>query len=134
MTPKVKASSNTKPKKNSATTAQKRTASSRQKSTAKRSAVRYALRLYITGQTPRSLQSVENLRALCDKYIPNQFDLEVVDIYQQPAMAAAGQIIAAPTLIKSMPLPLRRLVGDFSDQNRVILGLDIRLNEEQGSA
>ena len=108
-------------------------ASSARKGTTKRSA-RYALRLYITGQTPRSLQSVENLRALCDKYIPNQFDLEVVDIYQQPAMAAAGQIIAAPTLIKSMPLPLRRLVGDFSDQNRVILGLDIKLDEEQGGA
>ena len=108
-------------------------ASSARKGTTKRSA-RYALRLYITGQTPRSLQSVENLRALCDKYIPNQFDLEVVDIYQQPAMAAAGQIIAAPTLIKSMPLPLRRLVGDFSDQNRVILGLDIKVDEEQGSA
>jgi circadian clock protein KaiB len=88
---------------------------------------RYLLRLYITGQTPRSLQSVENLRALCDKYLPGQFDLEVVDIYQQPAMAAAGQIIAAPTLIKSMPLPLRRLVGDFSDQERVILGLDLKL-------
>jgi circadian clock protein KaiB len=97
---------------------------------AKSAVTRYALRLYITGQTPRSRQSVENLRALCDKYIPNQFDLEVVDIYQQPAMAAAGQIIAAPTLIKSMPLPLRRLVGDFSDQNRVILGLDIKLDEE----
>jgi circadian clock protein KaiB len=97
---------------------------------AKKPVTRYALRLYITGQTPRSRQSVENLRALCDKYIPNQFDLEVIDIYQQPAMAAAGQIIAAPTLIKSMPLPLRRLVGDFSDQNRVILGLDIKLNEE----
>lgn len=88
---------------------------------------RYILRLYITGQTPRSLQSVENLRALCDKYLPGQFNLEVIDIYQQPAMAAAGQIIAAPTLIKSMPLPLRRLVGDFSDQDRVILGLDLRL-------
>jgi circadian clock protein KaiB len=89
--------------------------------------LRYLLRLYITGQTPRSLQSVENLRVLCDKYLPGQFDLEVVDIYQQPAMAAAGQIIAAPTLIKSMPLPLRRLVGDFSDQKRVILGLDLKL-------
>jgi circadian clock protein KaiB len=88
---------------------------------------RYILRLYVTGQTPKSLQSVENLRALCDKYLPGQFDLEVIDIYQQPAMAAAGQIIAAPTLIKSMPLPLRRLVGDFSDQERVILGLDLRL-------
>lgn len=91
---------------------------------------RYALRLYITGQTPRSLQSVENLRTLCDKYIPGQFDLEVVDIYQQPAMAAAGQIIAAPTLIKSMPPPLRRLVGDFSDSERVILGLDLRQIDE----
>jgi circadian clock protein KaiB len=87
----------------------------------------YLLRLYITGQTPRSLQSVENLRTLCNKYLPGQFDLEVIDIYQQPAMASAGQIIAAPTLIKSMPLPLRRLVGDFSDQERVILGLDLKL-------
>ena len=132
MTAKVKRGSKMKRNK-SAIKARKRCASGAQKKTAKRSA-RYALRLYITGQTPRSLQSVENLRALCDKYLPNQFDLEVVDIYQQPAMAAAGQIIAAPTLIKSMPLPLRRLVGDFSDQNRVILGLDIKPDEEQGSA
>jgi circadian clock protein KaiB len=121
MTPKAQTGSKRTRKKSVATT--------KRKTAAKRSA-RYALRLYITGQTPRSRQSVENLRALCDKYIPNQFDLEVVDIYQQPAMAAAGQIIAAPTLIKSMPLPLRRLVGDFSDQHRVILGLDIKPDEE----
>jgi len=126
MKPKVKSSRKPKTKNTAAALVRKRAA--------KRASTRYALRLYITGQTPRSRQSVENLRALCDKYIPGQFDLEVVDIYQQPAMAAAGQIIAAPTLIKSMPLPLRRLVGDFSDQNRVILGLDIKLDEEQGSA
>ena len=126
MKPKVKISRKTKTKNTAATRARKRAA--------KRPIARYALRLNITGQTPRSQRSIENLRALCDKYIPGQFDLEVVDIYQQPAMAAAGQIIAAPTLIKSMPLPLRRLVGDFSDQNRVILGLDIKLDEEQGSA
>jgi circadian clock protein KaiB len=126
MKPKVKSSRKPKTKNTGATRTRKRAA--------KRPVTRYALRLYITGQTPRSRQSVENLRALCDKYIPGQFDLEVVDIYQQPAMAAAGQIIAAPTLIKSMPLPLRRLVGDFSDQSRVILGLDIKLDEEQGSA
>ena len=126
MKPKVKNSRKPKTKSTGATRARKRAA--------KRPVTRYALRLYITEQTPRSRQSVENLRALCDKYIPGQFDLEVVDIYQQPAMAAAGQIIAAPTLIKSMPLPLRRLVGDFSDQSRVILGLDIKLDEEQGSA
>jgi circadian clock protein KaiB len=126
MKPKVKSSRRPK-RKNSAAT-------KRRSRAVKRPVTRYSLRLYITGQTPRSRQSVENLRALCDKYIPGQFELEVVDIYQQPAMAAAGQIIAAPTLIKSMPLPLRRLVGDFSDQDRVILGLDIKLNEEQGSA
>jgi circadian clock protein KaiB len=87
---------------------------------------RYILRLYITGQTPRSIKSVENLRRLCEKYLPGQYDLEVIDIYQQPALAAEGQIIAAPTLIKTMPLPLRRLVGDFSDRQRVVLGLDLK--------
>jgi circadian clock protein KaiB len=86
----------------------------------------YVLRLYVTGQTPRSMRSVENLRHLCEKYLKGRFDLEVVDIYQQPALAAEGQIIAAPTVIKLMPLPLRRLVGDFSDQERVVLGLDIK--------
>jgi circadian clock protein KaiB len=92
----------------------------------KRQAIRYILRLYITGNTPRSLRSIENLRALCEKYLKDQFDLEIIDIYQQPALAAEGQIIAAPTLIKTMPLPLRRLVGDFSDQDRVVLGLDLK--------
>ena len=86
----------------------------------------YLLRLYVTGQTPRSMRSVENLRHLCEKYLKGHFELEVVDIYQQPALAAEGQIIAAPTVIKLMPLPLRRLVGDFSDQERVVLGLDIK--------
>jgi circadian clock protein KaiB len=107
----------------------KRAATPRKKARKARSP-RYILRLYITGQTPRSLQSVENLRALCDKHLPGQFDLEIIDIYQQPAMAKEGQIIAAPTLIKSMPLPLRRLVGDFSDTERVILGLDLRLEHQ----
>ena len=86
----------------------------------------YVLRLYVTGQTPRSLRSVENLQRLCEKHLPGRFSLEVIDIYQQPALAAEGQIIAAPTLIKAMPLPLRRLVGDFSDANRVVLGLDLK--------
>lgn len=94
--------------------------------TRKRAVIRYILRLYITGQTPRSVKSVENLRGLCEKYLKGRFDLEVIDIYQQPALAAEGQIIAAPTLIKTKPLPLRRLVGDFSDQNRVVLGLDLK--------
>jgi circadian clock protein KaiB len=87
---------------------------------------KYVLRLYVTGQTPRSLKSVENLQRLCEKHLSGRFSLEVIDIYQQPALAAEGQIIAAPTLIKTMPLPLRRLVGDFSDANRVVLGLDLK--------
>ena len=88
----------------------------------------YLLRLYVTGQTPRSIQSVENLQRLCEKHLPGRFHLEVIDIYQQPALAAEGQIIAAPTLIKATPLPLRRLVGDFSDTERVVLGLDLKRN------
>jgi circadian clock protein KaiB len=98
----------------------------RRKTSPKRRALRYILKLYVTGQTPRSLRSIENLRVLCDKYLKDEFDLEIIDIYQQPALAAKGQIIAAPTLVKSMPLPLRRLVGDFSDQERVVLGLDLQ--------
>ena len=98
----------------------------RRKTSPKRRALRYILRLYVTGQTARSLRSIENLRLLCDKYLKDRFDLEIIDIYQQPALAAEGQIIAAPTLIKAMPLPLRRLVGDFSDQQRVVLGLDLK--------
>jgi circadian clock protein KaiB len=86
----------------------------------------YILRLYVTGQTTRSLRSIENLQRLCEKHLRGRFELQVIDIYQQPALAAEGQIIAAPTLIKAMPLPLRRLVGDFSDQNRVVLGLDLK--------
>jgi circadian clock protein KaiB len=88
---------------------------------------KYSLRLYVTGQTPRSLRSIENLRNLCEKHLKGRYDLEVVDIYQQPSLAKEMQILAAPTLVKALPLPLRRLVGDFSDQSRVVLGLDLSL-------
>jgi circadian clock protein KaiB len=88
---------------------------------------KYHLRLFVTGQTPRSVKSVENLKRLCEKYLKGRYELEVIDIYQQPALASENQIIAAPTLIKKLPLPLRRLVGDFSNQDRVLLGLDLRL-------
>jgi circadian clock protein KaiB len=87
---------------------------------------KYHLRLFVTGQTPRSVKSVENLKRLCERYLRGRYELEVIDIYQQPALASENQIIAAPTLIKNLPLPLRRLVGDFSNQDRVLLGLDLR--------
>jgi circadian clock protein KaiB len=90
---------------------------------------KYTLRLYIAGQTPRSLASVHNLRHLCEEYLAGRFELDVIDIYQQPKMASEAQIIAAPTLIKQLPLPLRRLVGDLSNQKRVLVALDLKLSE-----
>ena len=90
----------------------------------KRKLEKVELRLYVTGQTPRSVRAIENLRNFCAKFPTNRFDLEVIDIYQQPALAAEVQLLAAPTLIKTAPLPVRRLVGDFSDQ-RVASGLDL---------
>jgi circadian clock protein KaiB len=85
----------------------------------------YVLRLYITGMTPRSTRAVENMRAICEQYLQGRYDLEVIDIYQQPALARAEQIIAAPTLVKQMPLPLRRVIRDLSSTERVLTGLDI---------
>jgi circadian clock protein KaiB len=86
----------------------------------------YRLRLYVTGQTPRSASSLQNLKEVCDEYLAGRFELDVVDIYQQPELAREAQIIAAPTLIKMLPLPLRKLVGDLSNRKQVMMGLDIR--------
>jgi circadian clock protein KaiB len=88
-------------------------------------AERYILRLYVTGMTPRSAQAIKNLQAICDEYLEGRYDLEVIDIYQQPILTKGEQIIAAPTLIKRLPLPMRRLVGDMSNRERVLLGLDL---------
>jgi circadian clock protein KaiB len=86
---------------------------------------RYVLRLYVTGLTPRSVCAVNNLRAICDEYLEGRYDLEVVDIYQQPLLAKGEQIIAAPTLVRQLPLPVRRIIGDMSNRERVLLGLDL---------
>jgi circadian clock protein KaiB len=85
----------------------------------------YVLRLYITGTTARSMRAVENVRWLCEAHLAGDYDLEVVDVYQQPELAAREQLIAAPTLIKKLPLPLRRLVGDMSNHERVLASLDL---------
>ena len=92
---------------------------------AERSDERYILRLYVTGMTARSARAIENLRAICDEYLDGRYDLEVVDIYQQPVLTRGEQIIAAPTLIKKLPLPMRRIIGDMSNRERVLLGLDL---------
>lgn len=87
---------------------------------------KYVLRLYVTGVTPRSTRAIANLRRICQEHLEGRYDLQVIDIYQQPALAKGEQIIAAPTLIKKLPHPLRRVIGDMSDEKRVLLGLDLR--------
>ncbi len=86
---------------------------------------RYVLRLYVTGMTHRSALAIRNLQAICHEYLEGRYDLDVIDIYQQPVLTGTEQIIAAPTLIKRLPLPMRRLVGDMSDRERVLIGLDL---------
>jgi circadian clock protein KaiB len=86
----------------------------------------YVLRLYVAGTSPRSAQAIRSITEICDKYLKGRCDLQVVDIYQQPTLAKGEQIIAAPTLIKKLPAPLRRLIGNLADARRVIVGLDIK--------
>ena len=75
--------------------------------------------------TPRSTQAIRNLQAICDEYLEGRYDLDVIDIYQQPVLAKGEQIVAAPTLIRKLPLPMRRLVGDMSKREHVLMGLDL---------
>ena len=83
------------------------------------------MRLYVTGASARSTRAITNLRKLCDEYLPGRYDLKVVDVYQQPELAREGQIIAAPTLIRTLPLPLRRFIGDMSNTASLLKGLEI---------
>ena len=90
---------------------------------------RYVLRLYISGSTPKSALAVENIKRVCEQHLKNRYDLEVIDIYQQAQLARDEQIVAVPTLIKRLPLPLRRLIGDMSNLEKVLFGLDLRILE-----
>ena len=87
---------------------------------------RYVLRLYVTGMTPRSTEAIASIKAICEEHLEGRYDLEVIDIYQHPRLAKDEQIIAAPTLVKKLPSPLRRFIGNLSDKERVLLGLDLR--------
>jgi len=87
---------------------------------------RYVLRLFVTGSTPRSEDALATLRSLCREHLEGRYELEVVDLRQQPEKARDEQITAVPTLVKQLPLPLRRLIGDLSDEERVLSGLDLR--------
>jgi circadian clock protein KaiB len=86
----------------------------------------YVLRLYIAGQTPNSVTAIANMKRICEKELKGRYVLDVIDLYQQPQLAQGEQIIAVPTLIKKLPPPLRRIIGDMSNTERVLVGLDLR--------
>jgi len=91
---------------------------------------KYIFRLYVTGSSTRSLRAIHNLRKLCEEYLQDDYELEVIDIYKQPDAAREEQIIAAPTLVKQLPQPLRRFIGDLSNTEKLLLGLDIYRGQE----
>lgn len=91
---------------------------------------KYILRLYISGSSARSLKAVHNLKKICEEHLPDDYDLEVIDIYKNPDAARAEQIIAAPTLVKKLPKPLRKFVGDLSNTQKILVGLDIYTRQE----
>ena len=87
---------------------------------------KWLLRLYVAGQTPNSVRAIENIKRICEEFLKGHYDLEVIDIYQQPVLAKGDQIIAVPTLIKKLPPPLRKFIGDMSATERILVGLDLR--------
>jgi circadian clock protein KaiB len=87
---------------------------------------RYVLKLFVSGSSPRSTQAITTIRALCDERLKGRYDLEVVDIFQQPAEAAGSQIVAAPTLIKELPEPVRRIVGNLADRDKILIVLNLK--------
>ena len=90
----------------------------------------YVLRLYVAGINPRSAAAIKSITEICEEHLKGRYDLEIVDIYQQSTLAKGEQIIAAPTLIKELPLPLRRLIGDMANEKKLLVGLDLREKDE----
>jgi circadian clock protein KaiB len=87
---------------------------------------RYLLKLYVTGQTPRSQRAIANLRQICEEELGGQYDMVVIDVLERPQLAEDEKILATPTVVKELPVPIRRVIGDLSDSERVLLGLDLR--------
>jgi circadian clock protein KaiB len=90
---------------------------------------KYVMRLYVSGSTSKSALAVENIKRICEQHLKNRYELEVIDIYQQPNLARDEQIVVVPTLIKRSPPPLRRLIGDLSNLKKVLFGLDLGMRE-----
>jgi circadian clock protein KaiB len=91
---------------------------------------RWILRLYVAGQTPKSLAALANLKKICEEHLAGKYSIEVVDLLKNPQLAQGHQIVAVPTLVRELPPPLRKIIGDLSDTERVLVGLDVRPVEE----
>jgi len=87
---------------------------------------RWKLRLYVAGQTEHSLRALHNLKKLCDEHVPGRYEIEVIDLLHNPKLARGDQIIAVPTLVRKLPPPVRKIIGDLSNSERVLVGLDLR--------
>jgi circadian clock protein KaiB len=87
---------------------------------------RWQLRLYVAGQTPKCLTAFANLKKICETYLTGQYDIEIIDLLKTPALAQGDQILAIPTLVRKLPEPVRKIIGDLSNTERVLVGLDIR--------
>ena len=86
----------------------------------------YQLRLYVAGQTPKSLAAFANLRKICEEHMPGQYEIEVIDLLKKPQLASGDQILAIPTLVRKLPQPIKKIIGDLSNTERVLVGLDLR--------
>lgn len=86
----------------------------------------YQLRLYVAGQTPKSLTAFANLKKICEEHMPGQYEIEVIDLLKKPQLASGDQILAIPTLVRKLPEPIKKIIGDLSNTERVLVGLDLR--------
>jgi circadian clock protein KaiB len=93
--------------------------------------VEWDLRLYVAGQSRKSLTALANLKRLCDEHLPGRYHIEVIDLLQSPQLAAGDQILAIPTLVRKLPAPMKKIIGDFSNEERALVGLDLRPTKER---
>ena len=91
---------------------------------------RWALRLYVAGQTAKSITAFENLKRVCEEHLAGKYDIEVIDLLQNPQLARGDQIIATPTVVRKLPEPMRKIIGDLSNTERVLVGLQLRPNRK----
>jgi circadian clock protein KaiB len=93
----------------------------------------YNLRLYVAGQTPKSLQAFANLKRICEEHLEGRYNIEVIDLLEYPQLAKGDQILAIPTLVRKLPEPIRKIIGDLSDTERLLVGLDLRVGGRSGN-